>query len=178
MVSLFKSIFKNGVAKTVFLIILLVPTALWAAPAIVTGNVNMRTGPGVKYRVVTTLNAGLHVDAGPCQRSGWCQVRLGRLTGWASSRYVHFVHPSGAPQYPPELDIYIDGPRRPSPPFWWGWRRGPAYPPYYPPPWPPRPRPVPPTPSPAPYPPNPPPNPPIGQGAVPSGGSYYNPYQN
>ncbi len=184
------SAFKVNIKKIVFLVAVLSPTALLAAPAIVTGNVNMRTGPSVKYQRITTLVAGVHVDAGPCQRNGWCKVRIGRFSGWASSRYVHFVSPYGAPQiiypeiapdFPVDIDVFWGTGRRRGWPYWREGRRGPAYPPYppyYPGPIPPRP------PLPQPVMPNPPigegvrpalPNPPIGQGAVPTQRGY-NPY--
>ena len=61
-------------------------TAL-AAPAIATGNVNVRTGPSTSYSKVDTLAKGEHVDVRECQ-SGWCYVEHKGPDGWVSGRYL------------------------------------------------------------------------------------------
>lgn len=61
-----------------------------ARGAVVTGTVNMRTGPGTEYRVIDRLYRGDRVRIDGCTRSGrWCKVdqRRGR-DGWVSSRYL------------------------------------------------------------------------------------------
>ncbi|WP_010657923.1 SH3 domain-containing protein [Brucella anthropi] len=58
-----------------------------AAPAITTGNVHLRTGPGTGYQTITTLPAGSKVNLRRCV-SSWCQVRALGTTGWVSARYV------------------------------------------------------------------------------------------
>ncbi|QIB35514.1 SH3 domain-containing protein [Ancylobacter pratisalsi] len=57
--------------------------AALARPAIVTTDLNVRSGPGTRYKIVGALRAGQRVDVGQCT-SGWC--RVGR--GYASSRYL------------------------------------------------------------------------------------------
>lgn len=76
--------------KTVFLTMgLLAAGAAQAANAIVTADLNVRTGPGTKYRVVGAIPNGARVDVNGCTGGyGWCQVRYGGLYGWASSRYL------------------------------------------------------------------------------------------
>ena len=60
-----------------------------ARDAVVTGTVNMRTGPGTEYRVVDRLYRGERVRIEHCTRSGrWCEVRRRGPDGWVSSRYL------------------------------------------------------------------------------------------
>lgn len=61
-----------------------------AARAVVTGNVNVRSGPGTQHRIVGRLRPGDRVEITRCDRAGrWCRVeqRRGR-DGWVSSRYL------------------------------------------------------------------------------------------
>lgn len=58
-----------------------VATAAW--PATVTADVNVRSGPGTKYRVVTSLPAGTRVDVASCGGS-WCRIG----GGYVSARYL------------------------------------------------------------------------------------------
>lgn len=60
-----------------------------ARDAVVTGTVNMRTGPGTEYRVIDRLRRGERVRIERCSRSGrWCEVRRRGPDGWVSSRYL------------------------------------------------------------------------------------------
>jgi len=88
--------------------------AAYAANAITTGNVNLRSGPGVKYAKRSTIPAGYRLDVGRC-RGNWCRVSSARGTGWISSRYIAFKH-SAARRHvaqrrvivaPPLFSIYI-----------------------------------------------------------------------
>lgn len=54
-----------------------------ARPAVVTADLNIRSGPGTNYRVIGTLPAGARVDVGGCTGS-WCRV----AGGYASARYL------------------------------------------------------------------------------------------
>lgn len=65
---------------------LAVPAAQ-AAPGTVTSNVNVRSGPGTNYPVVSTVRSGTQVDVQQCQGS-WCYVVRSGLTGWVSSTYL------------------------------------------------------------------------------------------
>lgn len=174
------------------------PTIGHAAPAIVTGNVNVREGIGTRYKKIATLRPGWQVDAGPCQ-AGWCHVRVGRIFGWASARYLNLgrgvpvVRPTPYSARRPTV-IIESGPVFTRRPYWaWGpwygyddWRyrrRHHHYqPPFNPSPVPPQPKPLPNAPHYNPYSPSPygggpgsayPPmrNVPIGQGASPTGAS-------
>lgn len=57
-----------------------------AAPGSTTGNVNMRTGPGTQYGVITTIPAGAPVEVFGCQ--SWCQVAYAGSEGYVSGNYI------------------------------------------------------------------------------------------
>jgi hypothetical protein len=46
-----------------------------AYPAYVAGPVDVHTGPGMRFAIVTTVPAGAPLDVGLC-RPGWCQVQF------------------------------------------------------------------------------------------------------
>lgn len=78
-----------------------------AAPARTTADLNMRSGPGTQFRIVTSIPRGTLVDLGRCV-PGWCEVAWRGRVGWASSR---FLVEGGRPQRPTR-------PRpEPAPPF-------------------------------------------------------------
>ena len=54
-----------------------------ARPAVVTTDLNIRSGPGTRYAVIGSLPAGARVNVGSCS-SGWCRVG----GGFASARYL------------------------------------------------------------------------------------------
>ena len=58
-----------------------------AAPATVSTDLNMRSGPGTQYGVVATIPAGATVDVGGCTGS-WCQVNFDGTSGYASASYL------------------------------------------------------------------------------------------
>jgi uncharacterized protein YraI len=58
-----------------------------ANAAVVTGDLNLRSGPGTGYRVIDTMPAGSYVDVVGCTGS-WCQVQFGGITGYASASYL------------------------------------------------------------------------------------------
>jgi len=64
-------------------------TSAYTADAITTGNVNLRTGPGVKYAKRATIPSGYRLNIHRCQ-GNWCQVGTQRGSGWVSSRYLAF----------------------------------------------------------------------------------------
>jgi Bacterial SH3 domain len=55
--------------------------AIFAAPALVLSDLNMRAGPGTNSPVVITVPGGSRVDVLGCDASGWCSVRYGRFGG-------------------------------------------------------------------------------------------------
>lgn len=98
-----------------FGLLVLGTVAASARPAVVTTDLNVRSGPGTRYQVVGSLQAGQRVDVGQCA-SGWC--RVGR--GYASARYLQ-LGGSGArvivrPDY--DDDDYVD--------YGYGYGYGPA----------------------------------------------------
>src|SRR5690242_10050339 len=67
--------------------LLLSAGAAAAAPATVSTDLNMRSGPGTQYGVVGTIPAGETVDVGGCTGS-WCAVNFNGRTGYASANYL------------------------------------------------------------------------------------------
>ncbi|GGA96532.1 hypothetical protein GCM10011491_26100 [Brucella endophytica] len=64
-------------------------TAAQAATALVTTDLNVRTGPSSGYPALGALPNGAVVNVAGCTAGyGWCQVNYGGLSGWASSRYL------------------------------------------------------------------------------------------
>lgn len=55
--------------------------------AIVTTNLNMRSGPGTRYGVLTVLQRGDVVRVHTCDR-GWCNITFRRQRGWVSQNYL------------------------------------------------------------------------------------------
>ena len=115
--------------------IVLVPGVALAVDGFTTGNVNMRTGPGVGFDKITTLPAGIGVEVLGCTDNGWCQVSAGGPPGWVSGNYIERM--SGPPPVvvaPPIVVAppYYGGFYGPGwyPPIGWG----PGYPGYRPPP--------------------------------------------
>ncbi|ODT74158.1 MAG: hypothetical protein ABS76_37645 [Pelagibacterium sp. SCN 64-44] len=120
--------------------ILVTTAAASAAPAIATGNVNVRSGPGTGYGVVDTLRRGEQVDVQYC-RGSWCFVEKRGPDGWVSANYLNYGGRPGRD----------DGWNRPSPPPPPHWNPNPPRPPHWnpypprPPHWnprPPRPQPI------------------------------------
>src|SRR5262245_12320512 len=58
-----------------------------AAPATVSSDLNMRSGPGTEYGVVATIPAGATVDVGGCTGS-WCEVNFRGASGFANASYL------------------------------------------------------------------------------------------
>jgi hypothetical protein len=58
-----------------------------AAPASVSANVNVRSGPGTQYPTVGSLFANNAIDVGQCS-AGWCQISAVNVSGWVSSNFV------------------------------------------------------------------------------------------
>ena len=62
----------TGIAVAATAAAVFVPAA-YAAPGMVTSNVNVRSGPGTNYGVVDTVRRGSQVDVQQCQGS-WCFI--------------------------------------------------------------------------------------------------------
>lgn len=61
--------------------------ATQAAPGVVTSNVNVRSGPGTNYAVVTAVPGGTTVDVQRCD-AGFCYIQGRRVEGWVSAQYL------------------------------------------------------------------------------------------
>lgn len=70
-----------------FVSLFLIAGSAHAASAIVTGNVNFRSGPGTKYSVRGVIPAGAPVYINGCS-GNWCTVRYANRNGWISKRYL------------------------------------------------------------------------------------------
>lgn len=99
---------NRSLALLVFLSGLLFAASAFAANGYTTGNVNMRTGPGVQYPRIAVVPVGSPVTIYECTRSRrWCSVRWHRYRGWVSGRYLRFG--DYRPRvYVPSPDIYFD----------------------------------------------------------------------
>jgi uncharacterized protein YraI len=76
-----------------------------ASAAIVTGDLNLRTGPGTNYRVIDVMPAGARVNVLSCTGS-WCRVGFRGEVGFASAGYLG----RGAPVYAPAPPVYVAPP--------------------------------------------------------------------
>lgn len=134
-----KKLIATGIAAFA---VLATTLAASAAPAVATGNVNVRSGPGTGFAVVDALRRGERVDIQYC-RGSWCFVQKPGPDGWVSANYLSNARPGGGGGWNDDWnDGWNDGwnPRPPRPPHW-----NPAPPPR-PPHWnprPPRPYPLP-----------------------------------
>jgi len=79
-------------------LLLLSMGAAAAAPALVTGDLNLRSGPGVNFPVVGVLPGGLTVDVQGCG-GGWCSVASAEGSGYASSNFLDMAGGYGGPVY-------------------------------------------------------------------------------
>jgi uncharacterized protein YraI len=73
----------------------LAATALVAGPALAltayspTGHLNVRSGPGFQYPVVTQMEPNVPAGVSGCIANyTWCSVGIGGQTGWASAEYL------------------------------------------------------------------------------------------
>lgn len=65
------------------------PSVADAAPARITANINVRSGPGVQYYRIGLLPAGSPVEVYGClQGYTWCDVSYGNMRGWVAARYL------------------------------------------------------------------------------------------
>ena len=61
------------------------------------GNVNMRTGPGTGYSVITVVPVGTNVFIVEDNGQGWSYVDYNGTQGWVSSSYLGGYAPAAAP---------------------------------------------------------------------------------
>lgn len=80
---------KNLLKIAAFAVGMLGAGAAVAAPALVTADLNIRSGPGTNYAPVGVLPSGAVVDVRGCTSGySWCRVNYQGYDGWASSRYL------------------------------------------------------------------------------------------
>lgn len=105
-----------------------------ATRAIPHTNVNLRSGPGTTYTIVTLIHAGSPVEVNGC-KSGWCQVVFEGQNGYIIETSIAPGAPGPARRPGPPPPGYA-GPPGP-PPGYAGPPPGYYYPPpgYYPPPY-------------------------------------------
>jgi len=108
-----------GLAAVFSLALVLAPVPAARADALVTGNINLRAGPGAQAPRLAVLPAGAQVAVLGCLPQGWCDVVWGGLRGWATGRYLRQIVPQviNAAPYVLALDPrYL----RPAPPWLMG----------------------------------------------------------
>jgi uncharacterized protein YraI len=110
--------------------LLLLAGASAANAAVVTGDLNLRSGPGTGYGVIDTMPAGAYVDVLGCTGS-WCEVAFGGITGYASASYLGG---GGGDAYAEAPPVYVAPPvystrvyRAPPPVFGFGLGFGPRW---------------------------------------------------
>ncbi|GAA5629264.1 hypothetical protein Brsp05_04563 [Brucella sp. NBRC 12953] len=80
---------KHSLATSLGILALTLSTNAYAASAIVTTSLNLRTGPGTQYRTLGSIPNGVGVVVAGCTSGyGWCRVSYAGMDGWASSRYI------------------------------------------------------------------------------------------
>ncbi len=99
-----------------------------AAPGTVTGDVNLRTGPGVAYPRLATIPRSSPIEIANCQ--SWCFVYWRGVSGWVAASYVRWGGYATPPTYgPPSIyvppSIYL-GPNLPFS-FGFGFAQQPGY---------------------------------------------------
>ncbi|WP_108461197.1 SH3 domain-containing protein [Devosia naphthalenivorans] len=115
----------TGIAVAATAAAVFVPAA-YAAPGMVTSNVNVRSGPGTNYGVVDTVRRGSQVDVQQCQGS-WCFISKPGPDGWVSSSYISTNGRPGNAGQPgisidlgggngPQINIGVGGQNRPQRP--------------------------------------------------------------
>ncbi|MCS6759007.1 MAG: SH3 domain-containing protein [Candidatus Devosia euplotis] len=82
--ALSKKLMAGGLAV---LALVATTAAATAVPAYAAGNVNVRSGPSIHYRVVDTLRRGERVDVQQC-RGSWCYIEKRGPEGWVSANYL------------------------------------------------------------------------------------------
>jgi len=96
-----KMMFKPLASLAMLSAACVLPTVANAAPAQVTANVNLRTGPSTQYYPILVLPAGISVEVYGCLAGyTWCDVSWGQNRGWISSRYLSsfYYGPTYRPQ--------------------------------------------------------------------------------
>lgn len=90
---------------------LLVPTAVFAAPGIVTQSAGLRAGPGPGFPLVDRIPGGARVNVHGCLNGvAWCDVSWSDERGWVSSQYLEYLYRNSyvyLPDYVDQIDVPI-----------------------------------------------------------------------
>jgi uncharacterized protein YraI len=86
-------------------------TAALASPALVTSDLNLRSGPGTQYRSLGVVPGGSTVNVFECQR-GWCAVSAFGRNGFVNDNYLDFGGPMRGygPPPPPSPPVVYERP--------------------------------------------------------------------
>jgi hypothetical protein len=77
-----------------------VSTSAFADPAVLTANVNLRTGPGTGFNAMQIIPQGEEVDIKECDAgASWCAVSYSGANGFVAGRYLN-QSDSNAPAWP------------------------------------------------------------------------------
>jgi len=91
--------------------LLLLPTAVLAAPGIVTESTSLRAGPGTGFPMVDRIPGGARVNIHGCLSGvAWCDVSWSDDRGWVSSAYLEYLYRNSyvyLPDYVDEIDVPI-----------------------------------------------------------------------
>lgn len=84
--------FKTTLKAVAVAAAMMVPTVASAATAaIVTTDLNMRTGPGTRYQAFTTIPVGGRVTVYGCATGyNWCDISWAGNRGWVSGKYLAY----------------------------------------------------------------------------------------
>jgi uncharacterized protein YraI len=79
-----------------------------AGSAVVSANVNLRSGPGTDSEILATIPAGSTVRIGKCQ-GDWCAVTWNEQNGYAIARNLDLAESRQAGVYPRQLRYRLPG---------------------------------------------------------------------
>lgn len=114
--------FRSLIVAGILAVACAIPSVASAAPGYTTGSVNLRDGPGTKYRKITVVPAGARIEVYRC--TSWCRINYRGYRGWVYAKYVAIggIYRRPAPIFrpPPPLSGFIVRP-------WWDDRYGAWY---------------------------------------------------
>jgi len=107
----FRSVSYNGREGWVFATYLSIdrPTPSPNTTATTTDRLNLRSGPGTSFGVLTVLPAGAIVTLTGQTQNGFRSVTWGGFTGWVSSTYLAFDTPPPPPEPVPDANATTTG---------------------------------------------------------------------
>ncbi|WP_048648068.1 peptidase inhibitor family I36 protein [Nitratireductor soli] len=93
---------SNSVSLSLLALLALGMTGLFALPAkardvvaVATSDINMRQGPGTRYRPVLLVPRGARVSVLRCTNAyEWCEINYAARAGWVAARYLRDTRPN------------------------------------------------------------------------------------